>query len=380
MMRCARSIPVQRRPLWCHAVLAAVLVGCGADPSPSEADDTTDDGADGSSSGEASTSGAGTTASDSAEGSDSADGSGEETAADLPSSWHTLAPLPGGARQETAVASLDGRVYVVGGFVETAAIVAEVEVYDAASDTWSTAADLPAPMHHAHLAAVDDALYLLGSLRGLGFGQDGASWRYDPGADTWTAVTAMPEITARGGGAAAAWEGLIYVVGGLRDGQAVDDAWTFEPETEVWLPVASLPTPRDHLGLVALDGLIYAVGGRDGSIGGHTDRLDIYDPQTDSWSAGPPMLTSRGGVAVAATATQIFAAGGEGNDAEASGVFSQLEVYDPARAQWQTLPPMPTPRHGTGAAAIGSTVYVPGGATVQALGAVADHEAWGPAQ
>jgi hypothetical protein len=35
---------------------------------------------------------------------------------------------------------------------------------------------------------------------------------------------------------------------------------------------------------------------------------------------------------------------------------------------------MPTPRHGMGAAATGGRLYVPGGATVQAFGAVATHE------
>jgi hypothetical protein len=39
---------------------------------------------------------------------------------------------------------------------------------------------------------------------------------------------------------------------------------------------------------------------------------------------------------------------------------------------------MITPRHGTGAAGVGGVLYVPGGATQQAFGAVATHESYTP--
>ncbi len=363
--------------------LTLPLVACG------DSSATNDDGAgstsmtaEGSSDGavaEEGTSDSSSTTADSLDG-DESDGDSSEgtTGSEGDPGWHTLAPLPGGPRQETAVAARDGQVYVLGGFVGSGAIVADVARYDPATDTWASVADAPAAMHHAHLAAHGEALYLLGSLRGYGFDQDGASWAYDPATDGWTAVTEMPLVTARGGGGAATIGDRIYVVGGLAGGQAVADAWAYEPDTDTWTPLADLPTPRDHLGVAAVDGLVYAVGGRDGTIGGHTDRMDIYDPATDSWSDGPPMPTSRGGVAIGATNTQIYVAGGEGNAAARSGVFDQLETFRPSDGAWEALQVMPIPRHGTGGATVGATFYVPGGATVEALGAVDDHEAWGP--
>src|SRR5262249_12538797 len=73
------------------------------------------------------------------------------------------------------------------------------------------------------------------------------------------------------------------------------------------------------------------------------------------------MPTSRGGAAGAVGGGRIVVAGGEGNSADPSGVFPQVEVYDPARDAWDALPPMVTPRHGTGGAPPGASGHRRGG-------------------
>ena len=74
----------------------------------------------------------------------------------------------------------------------------------------------------------------------------------------------------------------------------------------------------------------------------------------------------------------IIVVGGEGNSGDPSGVFPHVESYDPMADSWTSLPPMPTPRHGMGAAGYDGTLYVPGGADSQAFGAVATFEAYTP--
>jgi N-acetylneuraminic acid mutarotase len=90
------------------------------------------------------------------------------------------------------------------------------------------------------------------------------------------------------------------------------------------------------------------------------------------------MPTARGGCAAAVVGSRIVVIGGEGNAAQESGVFSEVEAYDTAADQWEALEPMRTPRHGMGAATIDGLVYVPGGATTQGFGAVDTHEAIAP--
>ena len=65
--------------------------------------------------------------------------------------------------------------------------------------------------------------------------------------------------------------------------------------------------------------------------------------------------------------------GGEVNsDNPPTGVFPQVELYDPAANRWTALDPMPVPRHGIGAVTVGDLIYVPGGA-LRAGFAATDH-------
>jgi len=62
--------------------------------------------------------------------------------------------------------------------------------------------------------------------------------------------------------AVAAINGKIYAAGGLRDGLAVNDFAVYDPNTNTWQTLPSMPTARDHLVGIALNGKFYAIGGR----------------------------------------------------------------------------------------------------------------------
>ena len=62
----------------------------------------------------------------------------------------------------------------------------------------------------------------------------------------------------------------------------------------------------------------------------------------------------RSGIAAAALGGKIFVFGGESN----AGTHNQTESFDPANNSWRSWAPMPTARHGLGAAIIGPSIYV----------------------
>ncbi|MEE8519463.1 MAG: kelch repeat-containing protein [Dehalococcoidia bacterium] len=290
--------------------------------------------------------------------------------------WITLPSLRGGARQETGVVSVDGEIWVLGGFDAAGRIVARIEIYDPRGGEWRRGPDLPLPMHHANVAVIDRTVYVAGFLTGPTFAANGTVFALAP-SGSWERRQSMPDGTHRGASGVTVADGKLYVAGGFRR-FAVDDFSVYDPATDRWTGLADVPVPADHLVAEAIDGIVYVAGGRGGGISSHRPRLDAYDPATGGWSIRAPMPTSRAGAAAAVLDGHLYVFGGEGNDADATGVFPETESYDPAEDRWSTHPSMPTPRHGTGAAAVGKILYVPGGADVEGFGAVAVTEAFTP--
>ena len=207
------------------------------------------------------------------------------------SGWSTRAPLRE-ANSEMAVAELDGKIYVLGGYPSTRISVRTVQVYDPATDSWELTTPLPRPANHPMAASVNGKLYFIGgqvSASGGGPFLDEVH-EYDPITQTWTERASMP--TSRGGGAAAVIDGKIYVAGG-RPSHGHDFA-VYDPAADGWTTLPELPIDRNHIAAAAIDGRMYVVGGRFGAgfRSAMTNALEVYDPQTNTWTSAAP--TSRG--------------------------------------------------------------------------------------
>ncbi|MBN6057681.1 hypothetical protein JYK22_37510, partial [Nonomuraea sp. RK-328] len=73
------------------------------------------------------------------------------------------------------------------------------------------------------------------------------------------------------------------------------------------------------------------------------------------------MPTARADLAAAAVGTTIYAFGGERSGDTGPVVFAETEAYDTVHDRWRRLAPMPVPRHGTAAVAVGCAIHLPGG-------------------
>lgn len=291
--------------------------------------------------------------------------------------WTPLAPMPA-ARQEIGYAALGGRAYAVGGIVREVRMVDDVEYYEAADDAWFEAAPLPRPLHNVAAAATQGRVFAIGGFDTIGL-HAGVSdvYAYDPERNVWETRASLP--APRGAAAAGVIDGRIYVAGGLRDGVAVNDFAVYDPANDEWTVLDPLPTPRESPGAAAIGAVLYVVGGRPdftSSLG----VIEAYDSIAGRWRVGlTPMPTARGDLAVAALDGLIFTFGGEGNAADPLGIFASTEAYYPGTDTWRTLPSMPTPRHGMGAAVLGSRILTFGGATHLGFGPSAANEALIPA-
>ena len=284
--------------------------------------------------------------------------------------WEELPAMPT-PRAELAAAAIGEAIYVVGGFGGGS----RADRFDTRSRTWERVADLPADVHHPGVAALDGTLYVVGGygLRASGGSAAAALWAYDPATDAWSERAALPE--ARGALGLVALDGRLYAVGGATvdlGGPVSGAVDAYDPTTDAWTPVTTMPTPREHLAVAAGDGTLWTAGGR--ANGDDTPAIagvaEVYDPATDAWRALPPLPTPRGGVGGAWVAGRFVTVGGEtfapSPFATAPGpvTHGEVEAYDPTAGAWAPLPPLPTPRHGLATAVVGDTLYAIAGGEI----------------
>jgi N-acetylneuraminic acid mutarotase len=131
--------------------------------------------------------------------------------------WTRKADMPT-ARYGVTACVLDGRIYVFGGntiYGEAEGIVPTVEVYDPATDTWIQASDMPWGRNHHAASVVDGRMYIIGGCTGTP--EAGAFMSpvvdvYDPATDAWT--TAADLSTPRWDPTVSVVDGKIYTTGG----------------------------------------------------------------------------------------------------------------------------------------------------------------------
>jgi len=268
------------------------------------------------------------------------------------------------ANSEMAVAELDGKIYVMGGYPASRATLRTVQVYDAAQNRWSLSTPLPIALNHQMPAVTNGRIYVIGGQTDAGSAYTNTVFEFNPATTNWTAKAPMP--TARSAGAAAVIGNLIYVAGG-RPPRGADFA-VYDTANNQWSTLPNLPTARNHLAVCAIDGKVYVAGGRiEAGFGGPmTNVLEVFDPATGQWSTRAPMPTTRGGINGIAVDGCFFVWGGEGpvGAANPNGMFNQMEMYHAAMNRWYRLEPLPTAVHGvTGAACVNGFIHAPGGGT-----------------
>ncbi|MEU0549494.1 S8 family serine peptidase [Micromonospora sp. NPDC005979] len=224
-------------------------------------------------------------------------------------------------------------------------------------DAWTGIATLPAAVYDNAAATLDGKVYSVGG--GGGSGLERKAWRYDPDTDTWAALPDMPSGRAKP--VAAAVGGKLYVLGGWGvDDDTVASVDVFDPATDTWstLAVPGNPFPVAAAGGAVTGGKIYLVGGCQNNDCAESDRLVVLDPSTGTFHTGaayphPVSWLSCGGIGSA-----VYCAGGTG-DAD----YTDAYRYDPTADAWHPLPDLPVDLWGAQYAAAGDLLVLAGGVT-----------------
>jgi len=134
-------------------------------------------------------------------------------------------------------------------------------------------------------------------------------------------------------------DGRLLVVGGVGPsggGTALAAAELYHPAAQSWSPAGVMSSGRTgHTATLLLDGRVLVAGGVSRETGGNPlASTEFYDPVTNTWSTGPPMLAPRGGH----TATLLL----DGRVLAVGGGATVAELFDPRTNRWSSAPSPPS--------------------------------------
>lgn len=295
----------------------------------------------------------------------SQDGTTQEAETMAPS--QRLAPLPDPPRTEVVGAFFDHKVVVLSGLRQDNSASDQVDFYDPATDTWSRGPSLPVPLHHTATGVLDGRLYVVGGyldpqwtpvaeVHSLGPGE--ASWRSEP-----------PLAGARGALAVASLPTALMAIGGVGSGD-MRRTEILESGASAWQPGPDLSAQREHLAATGAGGRAWAIAGRVQSLESNQDSVESVGLTDTSWKGEPKLNHTRGGIGAASPGDRPCVAGGE----EPLGTIAEIECLEDGR--WVIVARLEVPRHGLAVIANGNRLHVISGGPKPGLFVSNTHEAF----
>ncbi|VFV29103.1 kelch-like protein 2 [Lynx pardinus] len=178
---------------------------------------------------------------------------------------------------------------------------------------------------------------------------------YDFKEERWHQVAELPSRRCRAGMVYMA--GLVFAVGGFNGSLRVRTVDSYDPVKDQWTSVANMRDRRSTLGAAVLNGLLYAVGGFDGSTG--LSSVEAYNIKSNEWFHVAPMNTRRSSVGVGVVGGLLYAVGGY--DGASRQCLSTVECYNATTNEWTYIAEMSTRRSGAGVGVLNNLLYAVGG-------------------
>lgn len=191
---------------------------------------------------------------------------------------------------------------------------------------------------------------------------------FDPETNTWDTTGArVPVPRYMHGAGNTVLDGKLYLIGGV-DWAVVDEAFQpipharvdmYDPQSDTWELKNNLPIPLGGNGVCSMDGKLYVTGGLTT---GNTSlsSFNSYDPVTGSWEELTEMTMPRVFHVSVALDGKIYVIGGDDTDGPGGGTRT-CEIYDPDSGQWTPIAPLPKIILFAAACVVDGEIYVFGG-------------------
>jgi N-acetylneuraminic acid mutarotase len=227
---------------------------------------------------------------------------------------------------------------------------------------WTVRASLPLPRSEmAWAASMAGRMHLVG---GYGEQKVNRSYHhvYDPAANRWMDAAPLPLGANHVG--VVTLDGVLYAMGGFVEQNRKPHAqcFAYSANTQQWSPLPNLPEPCGSLACIAHGGLIHTIGGAVGDT--FADKRSVnwhwtYDPLARRWDKRAPLPTARDHVAAIVHNGLIHVVGGRVDSFHTNSNLHH--IYNPQTDKWEARNPLPTTRSGHGAGIIDGRLFIMGG-------------------
>jgi hypothetical protein len=241
--------------------------------------------------------------------------------------------------------------YVISG-VSNMSIVANAYRYDADTNMWWAIAPLPVAIEGPSATCYQGKIYVAGGSGSTNF------FVYDIASNTWATGPALPRPVW--GAAMGSYLNKVFLAGGDADFMAGGtssqvDVFSIDMNTWNFETASPMPIASHAAGFTQAGKYLYVVGGwGDSSPTQNVTATQRYDMSTNTWTTGPTFTSARGDFPLAATATRLYAMGGDANGGGFFDATALVEYLDytswPSGAWADALDPLPAAltAHGGG--------------------------------
>jgi uncharacterized delta-60 repeat protein len=183
------------------------------------------------------------------------------------------------------------------------------------------------------------------------------AYKYDPATNVWTSIASLPFPREK---ASAVSDGTyIYVLGGWDTaGTPTNTVYRYNPATNSYSTMASFNTPTSAQAAAYLNGKIYRIGGCAGNCGAGTATVEVYTIGSNTWAAAASLPNATSWPHAFVQGNYIYVAGGFNPNAT-----SKTLRYDPSSNSWDdaAITDMPSTRWSAASASFNGRWILAGG-------------------
>ncbi|KAF7709676.1 kelch-like protein 23 [Silurus meridionalis] len=182
---------------------------------------------------------------------------------------------------------------------------------------------------------------------------------WDPICNTWVQGKDIPDYT-RESYSVSLLGSNIYLTGGYRTEtvDALDTVWIYKIDTDEWTQGCSMITSRYYHCSVPLHGCIFVIGGY--TAGAPTKETEFYDPLKKKWFPVADMIQGVGNATACVVQDRIYVTGGH-YGYRGSCTYEKIQTYRADVNEWSITTICPHPEYGLCSVSLNNKLYLVGG-------------------